>query len=171
MNCEICGHEHGPEIGHVNRIVEGSTKAYRRKMLSILSRNLHQHVGKTIKNVETGSGANEIICEDSVRIVFTDGTYLLLKADWRGADCYISDVCGELSLPNEITWLSDAPDEAAEFSEEMWKGLKLMKTRSWDQRGPGMFAGFNHDGNRVAIELEATGPGDYINVPGKPARK
>ena len=31
--------------------------------------------------------------------------------------------------------------------------MKTTKVHPWDQRGPNMFVGFDHDGNRVAIEV------------------
>lgn len=52
----------------------------------------HAVVGKTIASVKADSisGAN-IDMSDRVEINFTDGSRLVLKTDWYGRDCYISE--------------------------------------------------------------------------------
>lgn len=51
--------------------------------------------GKTVKAIKRvaedgGYGECGLIMTHGVRIEFTDGTTLVLKTDWRGRDCYIS---------------------------------------------------------------------------------
>ena len=58
----------------------------------ILQRDIKTYVGKIIKEIRADSlsGANLVMC-DEVVVDFTDGTTIVLRTDWRGNDCYISE--------------------------------------------------------------------------------
>lgn len=52
----------------------------------------HAVVGKTITSVKAdGVDCADIHMSDRVEIHFTDGSRLVLKTDWYGRDCYISE--------------------------------------------------------------------------------
>jgi len=57
----------------------------------ILQRSAKQHSGKTISCIETDSLDDGLVMCGHVRILFTDGTHISLKPDWRGDECYISE--------------------------------------------------------------------------------
>lgn len=56
----------------------------------LLTTPVNQYIGKTIVGVETDSLGSGIHMSDRVVIKFTDGTQIVLRTDWRGSDCYIS---------------------------------------------------------------------------------
>lgn len=55
----------------------------------ILTRSVKEHKGKVIKWIETDDGDLNMCTQ--IRIRFEDGSTILLRPDWRGATCYISE--------------------------------------------------------------------------------
>jgi hypothetical protein len=61
----------------------------------LLDRDKDIHVGKTISEIKAdGFGTGLTLCEQ-IDIVFTDGSKVILRTDWRGQDCYISEYTNE----------------------------------------------------------------------------
>lgn len=57
----------------------------------LLVQELNSHIGKTIASITTNRpDSRGIHMVEKVVIHFTDGTSVLLRTDWRGAECYIS---------------------------------------------------------------------------------
>ncbi len=54
----------------------------------LIIRNLKEFKGKTIKSIE--SEEEDAYMMSFINIFFTDATYLSLRLDWRGNECYIS---------------------------------------------------------------------------------
>lgn len=49
------------------------------------------HIGKTIAEVRTPDGGDDLVMCESVQIIFTDGTSLFLAPDLRGDDAFLSE--------------------------------------------------------------------------------
>jgi hypothetical protein len=61
----------------------------------LLDRDKSIHVGKTISEIQAdGFGTGLHMCEQ-IAIVFTDGSKVILRTDWRAQDCYISEHTNE----------------------------------------------------------------------------
>lgn len=61
---------------------------------TLFSQNPKEHVGKTVSRISTDTELEpyDLSTCDRVEIHFTDGTSLILRTDWRGRECYISQV-------------------------------------------------------------------------------
>ena len=59
----------------------------------ILARPVSRWIGKTVVSVEPIQGRDKetLFMTQGVRITFTDGSVLLIKADHYGRECYISE--------------------------------------------------------------------------------
>ena len=58
----------------------------------IKSANRDRFIGKVIQGVEAGGlSETDLVMVREITITFTDGTKLVLRTDWRGNDCYISE--------------------------------------------------------------------------------
>ena len=57
----------------------------------LLDRNKSGHKGKVIREIRA-DGFNDTLgmCSE-IKIIFTDGTSIILGRDWRGQECYISE--------------------------------------------------------------------------------
>ena len=58
----------------------------------LLHQNTKAHHGKKIKGFfdEHGNELDSLVMCESITIIFDDGSRLLLRTDWRGGECYIS---------------------------------------------------------------------------------
>ena len=71
----------------------------------ILSRPIAAHIGKIVSEVQTdGYHRDDIVMCREVVIIFTDGTSIRLRTDWRGEVCYISEHTGliQSSKPRDL---------------------------------------------------------------------
>lgn len=65
--------------------------------MSLITRDKDIFIGKTISEIQSdGFGPGLNMC-DQITIVFTDGSKMILRTDWRGQDCYISEYEDELN--------------------------------------------------------------------------
>jgi len=55
----------------------------------LLQQKTLEHIGKTIKKIESDGDDDLLMC-DHIKIIFTDNSTICLGLDWRGRDCYIS---------------------------------------------------------------------------------
>ena len=58
----------------------------------LLDRSIKQHEKKVIQKITSDSFSKDslMMCHEIV-ISFTDGTEIVLRNDWRGDECYISE--------------------------------------------------------------------------------
>jgi len=61
----------------------------------ILSQSSSEHIGKTIKEIKGDSYGDDLTMCDEIIIYFSDGSNVILKTDWGGRDCYISQYVSE----------------------------------------------------------------------------
>jgi hypothetical protein len=61
--------------------------------VTILTRDPSVHCGKTVKEiiVDGVSNPSDLTVFDEITIIFTDGSKIKLRTDWRGSECYISE--------------------------------------------------------------------------------
>lgn len=55
MTCEICGHEHGPDVVHVIRTVDGTTADY---VDAVASRAVQEEIAKDLAHYKMAKEAN-----------------------------------------------------------------------------------------------------------------
>ena len=58
----------------------------------IVSQPASDHTGKVIASITGGTFLSDLVMCGEVRIKFTDGSELHLATDWRGSECYISQI-------------------------------------------------------------------------------
>lgn len=56
----------------------------------ILSQPRTEHEGKVVARIDTDNFDTDLTMCEGITIRFTDGTSIILKTDWRGSSCYIS---------------------------------------------------------------------------------
>jgi hypothetical protein len=61
----------------------------------LLDRDKSIHVGKIISEIQADGFGNGLTLCEQIAIVFTDGSKVILRTDWRGQDCYISEYTNE----------------------------------------------------------------------------
>jgi hypothetical protein len=61
---------------------------------SIYSVDYRTYRGKEISRItrDDSNIRNDLVMCDTIRIEFTDGTSIVLRPDWRGTECYISQM-------------------------------------------------------------------------------
>jgi len=58
----------------------------------ILNRDVDCHIGKVVERIVVDEFSHKHInMTEQVVIKFTDGSKIILRADYRGSDCYISE--------------------------------------------------------------------------------
>ena len=57
----------------------------------ILDRDRSTHIGKTIEYIDSDDFDGGLMMCHEIVIGFTDGSKIILKNDWRGNECYISE--------------------------------------------------------------------------------
>ena len=57
----------------------------------ILSNDRCEHIGKTVESITADNIGNDLVMCDVIVITFRDRSRIVLRTDWRGSECYISE--------------------------------------------------------------------------------